>query len=540
MKMKSVQSCIRITCIAVTVFALQSCKKFLIEEPKNSTYNEVFWTDARAGDNAIAGNYALLRSALTSGFYGTGNRYYMYGDMSANAYIGTRDDPYFMRDIGNGSLTGNYIVQDYGNWSLFYKSIAMSNIILKEMPLVPDEVLQTEHDNPETFKRKILGQAYFLRAFTYFMMTRVWGDVPLVTEVDDDPVNAPHLGRTPKAEVLQQIEDDCHQAATLLDWGTTAPAEVGVIANKGAAYALLAHLYLWRATTSDLNTNQPVMADVHSADTTIDALVNNGGYRMADTARYGEIFVGRSPEAIFELNMSENTLEGTNAHIGMKFLNNTFIPTYGANAAYFVPPAYLTSHFYELKVEEGWVWNEAAWAWEWGEVTTRVLDTTDVRFKNNFLEYRAERPILKKYSNVVFRNPGQQLEPHLSNNMTLFRLSDMLLLKAEIALYQDNPAAATEIINEFRTHYGASPAAQLALGLSKSEVMNEYILERGKELYMEGHIFWDLIRTRKCFDVVPWLTEQRFRQGGFYWPLDPRLFSENRHLVQTEYWRGKI
>lgn len=540
MKMKNVQFYIRIVCVVATLFVLQSCKKFLIEEPRNSTYNEVFWTDARAGENAIAGNYALLRNALVSGFFDTGNRYYMYGDMAANAYIGVWRDGYYMRDIGNGALTANYIVQEYGNWTVFFKSIAMSNIILKEMPLVSDEILLTEYDNPESFKRKIMGQAYFLRAFAYFMMTRVWGDVPLVTEADDDPVNAPHLGRSPKSEVWKQIEDDCHQAAALLEWGTSSVSEVAVIANKGAAYALLAHLYLWRATTTDLNTDQPILADVHSADTTIDALIANGGYRRADTARYGEIFVGRSPETIFELNMSENTLEGSEEHIGMKFLNNTFIPTYRADAAYFVPPAYLSSHFYELKTEEGWVWNEAAWAWEWGEVTTRVLDTTDVRFKNNFLEYRADRPILKKYANVTFRNPGQQLDPYLSNNMTLFRLSDMLLLKAEIALYQDDPAAATTIINEFRAHYGASPAAQLTQGLSKAEVMTEYILERGKELYMEGHIFWDLVRTRKCFDIIPWLTEQRFRQGGFYWPVDPRLFSENRHLVQTEYWRGKI
>ena len=538
--MKSVKSYIKIACIAATAMALQSCEKFLVEEPKNSTYNEVFWTDARAGDNAIAGNYALLRNALTSGFYDTGNRYYMYGDMAANGYIGAWSDGYYMRDIGNGSLTGNYIVQDYGNWSVYLKSIAMSNIILREMPNVSNEILETEHDNPEAFKRKIMGQAYFLRAFAYFQMTKVWGDVPLVVEAYDDPVTAPHLGRSPRAEVLQQIEDDCHEAAALLEWGTTTPSEVGVIANKGAVYALLAHLYLWRATTTDLNTDQPIMADVHSADTTIDALFANGGYRMADTARYGEMFVGRSPETIFELNMSENTLEGTSSHIGMKFLNNTFIPTYGSSAAYFVPPAYLSSHFYEVKTEEGWVWNEPAWAWEWGEVTTRVLDTTDVRFKNNFLEYRSERPILKKYANVVFRNPGQQLEPYLSNNMVLFRLSDMRLLKAEIALYRDDPNAAIAIINEFRTHYGATPTAQLTPGLSKAEVMTEYVLERGKELYMEGHIFWDLVRTRKCFDMVPWLTEQRFRQGGFYWPVDPRLFSENRHLVQTEYWRGKI
>src|SRR5690606_3478344 len=144
------------------------------------------------------------------------------------------------------------------------------------------------------------------------------------------------------------------------------------------------------------------------------------------------------------------------------------------------------------------------------------------------------------YSNVVYRNPGQQLEAHLSNNMILFRLSDMLLLQAEIALYQGDISRAINIINSFREHYGASESSLLSSDLSKDQVMNEYILERGKELYLEGHLFYDLIRTRKCFDHVPWLTEARLRQGGFFWPVDPRLFSENRHLVQTEYWRGKI
>ncbi|KKX47698.1 hypothetical protein [Sphingobacterium sp. IITKGP-BTPF85] len=40
-----------------------SCNKFLEEEPRNSTYKEVYWKDPKAGESAIAGNYALLRNA---------------------------------------------------------------------------------------------------------------------------------------------------------------------------------------------------------------------------------------------------------------------------------------------------------------------------------------------------------------------------------------------------------------------------------------------------------------------------------------------
>ena len=38
-----------------------------------------------------------------------------------------------------------------------------------------------------------MGQAYFLRALSYFMMVRVWGDVPVVTEAYEDPLNAPQF-----------------------------------------------------------------------------------------------------------------------------------------------------------------------------------------------------------------------------------------------------------------------------------------------------------------------------------------------------------
>jgi len=65
-----------------------SCSKFLEEEPQNSTFKEVYWKDPKAGETAIAGNYSLLRNALMDGFSGVGNRYYIYGDMTPDIYIG--------------------------------------------------------------------------------------------------------------------------------------------------------------------------------------------------------------------------------------------------------------------------------------------------------------------------------------------------------------------------------------------------------------------------------------------------------------------
>ena len=58
-----------------------------------------------------------------------------------------------------------------------------------------------------------------IRALTYFQLTKVFGDVPLVTEAYDDPLTAPQLPRTDRLVVMKQIEDDCHQAISMLNWG---------------------------------------------------------------------------------------------------------------------------------------------------------------------------------------------------------------------------------------------------------------------------------------------------------------------------------
>jgi hypothetical protein len=166
-------------------------------------------------------------------------------------------------------------------------------------------------------------------------------------------------------------------------------------------------------------------------------------------------------------------------------------------------------------------------------------DTLDVRYQQGFALRSGLKPITIKYANVIYRNPGQKLDAYLSNNMIIFRLSDMQLLKAEIALYKGDAATATTIINGFRRRHSYSPDLVPA-GATVAVVMNQYIKERNKELFLEGHLFYDLLRTRTYGQVVDWLTEDRFKREGYYFPVDPALFRQNRNLKQTSYWLGKV
>ncbi|TFF36581.1 RagB/SusD family nutrient uptake outer membrane protein [Mucilaginibacter psychrotolerans] len=485
-----------------------SCKKLLEQVPKNSTYQQVFWKNANDARYAISGNYALVRAAMTN----YNDRYYMYGEAVAKNYFTIQYNGDGLEGIQNGDYTFQYNLENLGNYTYYYKAIAMSNIVIKNVSKMTDEQLQTE-DNPTAFRNNILGQALFLRAFSYFMMVRVWGDVPIVTEAYDDPLTAPQLPRSPKADVMKLIEDDCHKAAGLLTWSYASAGDAKVTANAGAVYALLAHLYLWRATMLDVSTDNPNITDVNSADTTINTLMARGGYSLSDTSKYKSVFVGRSSEGIFEINMSENTLEGSNAGIGIRFLNQSYINQGSTNPRDFVVPNYLSEHY--------------------------GSGSTDIRYTNNFELVSTTQPMCTKYSNVIYRNLAQKLDPYLSNNMIIFRLSDFILLKAEIALYKGDKFSAITIINNWRTRFDKNPNL-IDDSYSLSDVMYEYGIERGKEFYLEGTIFYDLLRTREYQNHVDWLTSPRFKAEGYYWPVDPALFKQNPLLKQTKYWLGKV
>ena len=174
-----------ITLLLVYTLAGSSCKKILEQTPKNSTYDEVFWKTARDYKSALAGNYSLLRDALTD----KNNRYYMYGDAIAKNYFTIDYTGDGLEGIQNGNFTFKYNVTSLGDWTKFFKTITMSNLILDKISKASDADFSDEENIPR-FKNKIKGQALFLRAFTYFEMTRVWGDVPLITEAYDDPLTA--------------------------------------------------------------------------------------------------------------------------------------------------------------------------------------------------------------------------------------------------------------------------------------------------------------------------------------------------------------
>lgn len=117
-------------------------------------------------------------------------------------------------------------------WRGQYAGITQANLVLDKIEKIPATPL----------KNRIIGEALFLRAYYYFLLTQVFGDVPLFTNiVSPDKLKVP---RTPKADIYKQIIIDCDRAAELLPPQYSA-ADVGR-PTKGAALALAAKTYLYQ------------------------------------------------------------------------------------------------------------------------------------------------------------------------------------------------------------------------------------------------------------------------------------------------------
>ncbi len=189
------------------LLAGSSCKKILELESKNVPSSNKFWKTDKDALAGLLGGYSLLRDALTDE-----NRYYVYGDVPANTFEITYNSDYSIHQIRDGSFDGVYYgyLENLQDWTKFYKSIAQTNLLIEKIPGIPDEAFE------RNVKNYYLGESYFLRAYNYFFISRVWGDVPLVLEAVEDVAEAKNYGREKQEIVLKQALADLDKAVAML------------------------------------------------------------------------------------------------------------------------------------------------------------------------------------------------------------------------------------------------------------------------------------------------------------------------------------
>ncbi len=117
-------------------------------------------------------------------------------------------------------------------WVLNYKGITQCNTVIEKVPAIEMDA---------ALKERVIGEAYFLRAYYYFLLTQVFGEVPLLLKIT--PPDELKVPKAPLGDIYRQIIADCDFAALSLP--VQYPATNAGRATKGAALALAAKTALY-------------------------------------------------------------------------------------------------------------------------------------------------------------------------------------------------------------------------------------------------------------------------------------------------------
>lgn len=477
-----------------------SCSGFLDEEPISDVSDETFWSNEDDANSAIAGGYAQLRRALNSGL-----AYYAYGDLPTDIFTGERDLASAHNNVQElnwgiavpAANTGEvmYLLRDF---QYFYSTIRQANLCIANIPQVPAD----QYADYETTYNQYMGEAYFLRAFAYFYMARVWGDVPLIEDAVVDEIDLHDYERSDESIILAKAIEDCETALSMLGWDYIDENDRAVRANAGTAWALLAHIYAWKG-------------DYENVEIATSQILDEGFYSYVSRSSYLDLFSGDSPESIFEI--AQNLDNEANA------------ASAGGISNFLLRDDYLTTQADQT-------------LWPFDTVTLRQTlfsDENDLRRTEGFWEFSDDYPVLLKYSNITYTSSDYALG---MNNIVVFRLAGIVLLQAEALAAQGKYAAARSILDEIRALNGLEASTAV-----ESELFEAIIEERGRELFMEGHRFFDLIRLAREKGVYLFgsggsekISESEFMEGKYYWPIQPSIIETNPLFVQTEYWRSEM
>ncbi len=232
---------------ALLLFTHSSCKKIIeIKAPVTSiNMANVYTTDATA-TSVLTGMYInLSMGSMNGGYFTTGTR-------GVAVHTGLSSDELTLfngvSDLAFKAYYQNALVEDgsrtFGSesWSTIYNSIFTCNSAI--------EGIKGSTSLSAAVQQQLLGEAVFLRAYFYFYLVNLFGDVPLLTS-SDYKVNL-LLSRASSEKVYGQIIDDLKEATDLLSVNYVdgnlkdylgLPERVRP--TKWAAKALLARTYLY-------------------------------------------------------------------------------------------------------------------------------------------------------------------------------------------------------------------------------------------------------------------------------------------------------
>jgi hypothetical protein len=472
----------------ITSFFFNSCKKLVeVQAPSTSLTSDNVYRDDATAAAVLTGIYVSLAdfSPLRAQ---TINSISLVSGLSADE----------LTLHGGAANANNSLVQFFQNqlspglsgsatqtiWSHVYSKIYIVNLAL--------ERLMISQNLSPVVKQQLIGEARFLRAFFYFYLVNLYGDLPLAT-TSDYRLNA-SLPRTSKSQIDAQIINDLKEAQNLLsDNYIGADAKTGTTErarpNKWAATALLARVYLY-------------MGDWTNAE-------ERASLVIANASKYGltsllNVFFKNSNEAIWQI---QPVNIGWNTEDARVFIIPSTGPT--SNSSVTGNPVYLSNQL--MQAFESADQRKADWT---SSVTLGSAPTT-VKYHFPY-----------KYRTATLNAP-------ITEYLMVLRLAEQYLIRAESRAQLNKITEAITDVNAIRTRAGlpGTPAND------KPGLLAAILKERQVELFTEwGHRWLDLKRTGSMDAVMSSVAPLKGTSWNPNWALYPIPHYDillNANLVQN-------
>ena len=518
MKMKKLIT----TFVILGALVVTGCQKYLDLDPLSKANGEQIWGTANGTRQLLAGTYSLFRRTLL-----TERPFYLYGDLPSQTVL--IHNHWIANYAYEGNYVGSYLYDWWVDWTPYYKVITSANTLLNHIDDLADSDFNKDEDTGHKEKMQIKAEAHFLYAYTYFWLTRIYGDVPLVKESIESVDQALNAGSTvgkpqnSQQDILEYCLKHLDAAIVNLDYTSSTSEQYAVRADKAAALALKADVCLWLANCYK---NDPAQytALVQTADDCLATVIAESGRSLVDYSNASAVtgmFEGKSPEGIFELNVSIDQDETYWMSYSWSIHGRTWWSANYTNTS-------LTSN-----PESNLMVADAG-------LSQALYSERDIRrelFFENFgssNKHTTLPPMLKKYASGQQEDPNNKGAYFANSNVLLMRLSGVYLLRAEALCKLGRTGNARTLLNEIRQRAGIGNFSG-----SDSELPKAIFEERARELVGEGHSAFDRIRN-DYWTGCSWYSAERIQKKGQYWPVHTGLFSANRSLVQVPWWQGKI
>jgi starch-binding outer membrane protein, SusD/RagB family len=470
--------------------ALFSCKK-LVEVPPPAEVifeNAVFTTDATA-ISVLTGLYATM-TATTQPFQGN-KSIALFGGLSSDEltlFGGITSQQHIAYFQNNLAAVNQPVIAGSEFWAPLYNNVYKCNAAIeglnKSTKLIP------------TVKQQLLGEAKFMRAFFYFYLVNLFGDLPLVLAAD--PVKTSLFARSSKAEVYNQIIDDLKDAQQLLstdylDQTVLTSTNERVRPTKWAATALLARTYLY--------TGEWAKAESEST-----AVINSGLYNLLPSLN--DVFLKNSYEAIWQL---QPTLTYFNTYDGYTLI----IPDNGPSLASATNPVYLSQAFLNNFEAD----DQRAVLGNW--VNRTIYKKSAIPLIWDTVAY--------PYKYKVKTSPDVSSSGDMSEYIMVLRLGEQYLIRAEARAQLENIGGAQQDLNAIRNRAGLGNTS----AGDKNSLLTAILHERQVELFSEwGHRWFDLKRTGKVNEVMNVVTPQK--AAGEPWRSFQQLYPLPNDDIQKD------